>query len=922
MRLLLVLMLAVTLVGCDMFGTPSEQEYLDRAESYYSNGKSREAVIALKNVLSKNPDNGHARWMLGQIYADLGEVVGAEIELEKARDLAFDTDRVLPVLGRALLAQGKFDPLLALQPAQLSTPAARADLLSSHGFAYLRKGDAAAAEQAFEAALSDLPGLPYALVGRAGVAAARGDTAGAYRQLDAALAENPDDGFAWSYRGDLKRFEGQLEEAIDAYGKAIAKRSANWSDRLQRALLNARLGRIDEADKDVQILKQRWANAPDVLYAEGLIHLRRKQYEEAQVALELALKGDPRSYRAAYLLGSIHLRNGNLGQAAAYANATLANDEDFLPASKLLAAVRSQEGRFTEAEEIARHVLQTEPDDLNALNLLASSLTNQGKLKDAIEVYDTIASLDPNSYDARMRLGLGRFKIGDFEGGEEALASAINLAPERSEADAALALSLLQANLMDKAVQAAEGFVARHPKESMAYNMLGLARVGVEETAKAQQAFEQARALAPGDPTACSNLARHALAGGDLAKAQTYYREILSKYPKHLSSLLNAASIEARLGNTEQVIPLLERAVETNPDIVRPKVLLAREYIATQKAGQALNLFGGMLETHGSDPVVLTVMGEIYLALGQPGDALAVLRRAIDISPDNVQAHFLLARAYVGAGDATGLEHALRETLRLAPRHSPSRIALTKLLILQRKYPEAKAELARLRELVEKDNPDVLAMEGAILASEGEAAGAIGSYEEIFQLKRDTASLVSLSRAQWMLDAQERSLEVLQDWVERYPADQAARLELADRYLRMGRETDAVEQYKKTLAVNGDNIVVLNNLAWFYRNSDVKRALSYAEKAYAKAPGSAQVVDTLAATLIELGQLERAERILERAERDLPGSQTLRFRKAVLLEKRGRLAEARATLETLLAANTGFAERNEAQRLLERLGRN
>src|SRR5438445_12155953 len=104
---------ALSFNGCDRVVSYSEQERLQRAKNFQDEGKLQSSVIELKNALQKNPNNAQARWLLGEIYVDLGQAAEAEKELLKAKELGVAEETVKVPLGKALLTQRLYQRVLS-----------------------------------------------------------------------------------------------------------------------------------------------------------------------------------------------------------------------------------------------------------------------------------------------------------------------------------------------------------------------------------------------------------------------------------------------------------------------------------------------------------------------------------------------------------------------------------------------------------------------------------------------------------------------------------------------------------------------------------------------------------------------------------------------------------------------------------------
>jgi predicted Zn-dependent protease len=145
------------------------------------------------------------------------------------------------------------------------------------------------------------------------------------------------------------------------------------------------------------------------------------------------------------------------------------------------------------------------------------------------------------------------------------------------------------------------------------------------------------------------------------------------------------------------------------------------------------------------------------------------------------------------------------------------------------------------------------------------------------------------------------------------------RLYLADRDLRRKDYRSAARAYRELAALQPENPVVLNNLAWTLAQLNDPTALDYAEKAYARAPNSAAVADTLGWILVERGDTKRGVEILAKAAAGAPNSLEIRLHYAKALVKAGDKAAAKQEIESALQTAGQGPARAEAEELLKQL---
>ena len=154
------------------------------------------------------------------------------------------------------------------------------------------------------------------------------------------------------------------------------------------------------------------------------------------------------------------------------------------------------------------------------------------------------------------------------------------------------------------------------------------------------------------------------------------------------------------------------------------------------------------------------------------------------------------------------------------------------------------------------------------------------------------------------------------------PKDVAIRSVLADFYLEQKNYDLAIAEYTRLVAENPTNPAALNNLAWLYqRQEDLPRARQFAERAFAAAPATAQIDDTLGWILVDQGEADKAVTYLTAANSAAPRNPDIQYHLAVALQRVGRPADAQAMLETLLGSGVSFANKTDAEKLLQDLKR-
>jgi Tfp pilus assembly protein PilF len=154
------------------------------------------------------------------------------------------------------------------------------------------------------------------------------------------------------------------------------------------------------------------------------------------------------------------------------------------------------------------------------------------------------------------------------------------------------------------------------------------------------------------------------------------------------------------------------------------------------------------------------------------------------------------------------------------------------------------------------------------------------------------------------------------------PKDLATRSELAFYYAEQNNSAAAISEYSRLIEDHPADPTALNNLACLYqRQGELGKAHELAQRAYKISPGDAHIGDTLGWVLVEQGEADTALAYLNAANLRAPQDLDIQYHLAVALHRVGRAADARLILENLLGSAGSFADRAEAEKLMQELKR-
>lgn len=144
---------------------------------------------------------------------------------------------------------------------------------------------------------------------------------------------------------------------------------------------------------------------------------------------------------------------------------------------------------------------------------------------------------------------------------------------------------------------------------------------------------------------------------------------------------------------------------------------------------------------------------------------------------------------------------------------------------------------------------------------------------------------------------------------------------LAEISLVSGDAPGAAEQYRRIIAIQPNNAIALNNLAYdvAVREKKPAEAIGMARKALALSPREPTILDTVGWIEYLMGNTAEAAKLLVQAARSAPGNPELRLHAAFALASQGARAAAQSELEAALKLAPAFEKRTDVQELKTRL---
>jgi putative PEP-CTERM system TPR-repeat lipoprotein len=897
------------------------QKYEAEADDMIAKDDLKTAEIELKNAVKAAPEDGRLRLKLAKLEIQLNDIESAQVELKQARDHGADEDKVVTMLGRTYLLQGKFDELLQDFPVSNdATPAVRIATLVVRAEAQMQLKHVEDARSSLIAAEQIDPKSTQPKLGLARIAFTQNQFDDALKKADELVQIDPT-ADAHLLRGEILLRKNDSAGAMAEFDLALKAEPNNLGGYIERGQLYLASSNDAKAQADVKAGLAIAPRSVPLQYLQAMLLARAKDYAAADTILTKFASAFPSFPRGFYLQAVVKTQLKQYEQAESAITAYLGINPDDVGGQKVEAEIMLQKGNFAGAADILEKVTAAAPDDAQALAMLGQSYMQLRKTQQAVDAFDRALKLAPDNAVVLRGLALNHLAQGQGAQGTGELERALQLAPDDTSSAEALVLIYIRQKNYDKARKLAQDMSQRQPKEPVAANMFGMIELAQGHLPEAEAAYAAAVAQFPDFIQGKLQLASIYIAEGRRDQARDIYQAILDKDPVNLAALQNLGSLLAFQKQPGQVVDLWQKAHKAKVDDVPIAIGLIQAYIATKDFDTGLGLVRDMQVRLPNEPRLYAMRAELELQKNTPKDAVVSLQRLVELEPQDPAAHRDLALAYERSGDLPSAIAAIAD----ARKDDPGNIGLAaeEVRLLGLRNPDDGIAAAQRLASEMPDQPQAQALEGDYLVSLKRPADSKAAYQRAFQAHPSLVLVERLVTSDIRDGKPAEAGKILNDWAVAHPDDIAARFALANFALGEKDWAAAKTRYEALLAKDRpDDPLILNNLAVIYqRENDIARALDYAQKAHAAAPQNPAIADTLGWVMVSRQDAPNALKYLQQAYDSSPDDLDIQYHLAFALDQTGKKGDAADMLKRAIATGREFDSRKDAEMLLDKLSK-
>jgi tetratricopeptide (TPR) repeat protein len=434
--------------------------------------------------------------------------------------------------------------------------------------------------------------------------------------------------------------------------------------------------------------------------------------------------------------------HGDRQQALALADALLEKHPDFVPALKLKGMLLEETGRGPEAARAYEKALKIMPNDPGLLFNFGVNQLALGDNDQAIRLFLRHLSIQPKDADAHFYLAQAYHRNGQEDLALEAVRECVKIAPGNAQAwqkygeltcgsgdnDAGLRL-LLKARQLDatleridfdigtasynsmdfaNAARSSARAVEKQPRDLNALALLASSEVKLSHWQEARSVFERILAIKSDDGDSLLGLGDCQLELKQYVEAINTLRRALAVDPSQSQAHYYLSRAYAALGRTDEARHEadLHRRIDQmsfgptplGSEGNKPTWDQARRLLAEHREDEALSLFQRSSEgTYKTAADAHTIIGSLYLSMGEEKDALRNLHRALEIDSAVRGAHTYLGLAALQANDLEVAEREFLAELANDRNYLPAIAGLGEVRYRQQRWAEAAELLSNSR---------------------------------------------------------------------------------------------------------------------------------------------------------------------------------------------------------------------------------
>lgn len=444
------------------------------------------------------------------------------------------------------------------------------------------------------------------------------------------------------------------------------------------------------------------------------------------------------------------------------------NNEQKLTDALAQARSSASAADYAQALKAYQNVLSINPSHVDALFQSAEILVKLAEWQKAAEFYQTLVTKQPEHLMARVGLGRIFLKAGQLNAAEIQATEASALDSENPDVCVFMAEVLAAKNNIDAAfIQAEKALLKR-----------------------------------PGDVSAVTLLANLEIKSGKWDKATEFLHKQIEQWPDNNALRLLLVNLSIKTQAYEQAFDQLEAIVNSEPKTFIHRQRLAKFLIEQNQLDKAETVLRTAIRDLPESRDARLELLDFLVKTRSPEVAEAEVIPMLEDYPDDFVLKFGLVNLYLTQNALEKAENALREIVQLERDGKQAVKAQIMLAQLQAKSNRLASAKKVLQDVLRTnpDEADALILRAEWALTENLSADAIADFRKVLIQQPENVKVLKLLSTAYQLNQDPISaLENLQHILKLLPADEGARLDLAELLLKTGQANLAISHINTLL---------------------------------------------------------------------------------------------------------------------------
>ncbi|UZP67601.1 tetratricopeptide repeat protein [Desulfovibrio mangrovi] len=401
---------------------------------------------------------------------------------------------------------------------------------------------------------------------------------------------------------------------------------------------------------------------------------------EARLEAKNALKIDPKYAPAYVLLAKCSIREQNWRGAFGQYTQAVELAPDSIEAHAGLGQLYLLAGQYDKVEAEVQAMRDLQLDSLEANMLQAGLFIQTEKFTEAEALLSKQLKASPENMDVRLGLVTVYERRGEARKAETALQEALGMAPENKVLfykAAVMATSQGKYELAEANYRKLGELVDDKPSIR---RMIARVLEQAGEVERAGKEYESLLASAPDNVDFRIDYVGFLIRSKKWPEAEAVVQAGMKEDVNDIRLALAQADVllaQRKIDEAKVALRNVTVAYADNPQALKAKVRLG-EILLQERAYKDVLMVVNETGAQVSDLGILKLRGKAYLALGKLEEAAADLRIVSTKSPEDVEAHTLLAQAYIGVDNSLMAIEELHIALEKDPDYAPANMLLVK----------------------------------------------------------------------------------------------------------------------------------------------------------------------------------------------------------------------------------------------------